>query len=205
MTDDFDTVPLISMRDKFEEPEYKGPIVSMIAACSKNMAVGKGNDIPWYIMEDFQYFKKKTLNKPVIMGRKTFQSIGRLLPKRTNIVVTRSPDAFDYMTIPEAKRNQLIIVSSIEEGLKVAFEEAKKKKLKEIFIIGGGQIYEQGMAYAENIYLTEIDLFVHDADAFFPKLGKDWQMLSEDKHENAEYKWSHKMYKRKSKAKAVSL
>jgi dihydrofolate reductase len=143
--------------------------VSIIAAMSKNRVIGKGNELPWHIPEDFKYFKEKTLKKPVIMGRKTYESIGKLLPGRTNIIVTRK---LDYVV------NGAIIVNSIEE----AFGECimlfcSIMSDNEVMVIGGGEIYEQALPHTSKIYLTIVDTEV-DGDTFFPEIDDEWVKIS---------------------------
>ena len=145
-------------------------IVSAIVATAKNNVIGKDNDIPWYLPADLKYFKKTTLNHHIIMGRKTYQSIGKPLPKRTNIILTRDP----YFII-----SNCIVVHSIEDGLEIALDNGAE----EVFIIGGGSIYEQSMPYVDKVYLTEVDLDVKGT-VYFPALDpKEWTLLSEEQHE----------------------
>lgn len=145
------------------------PIISLIAAVSKNGVIGADNAMPWHISEDFKYFKRQTLNKPVIMGRKTFESIGRPLPKRPNIVITRQSDY-----APEG----VTVVRSLEEAL----SEAKKHNSDEIMVIGGGQIYDQSIKTANRLYITEVNMEVQ-GDAKFPDIDKNlWQEKSRDNH-----------------------
>lgn len=140
-------------------------LVSVIAAIAKNRALGKSNKLPWYLPEDLKRFKKLTLGHPVIMGRKTYQSIGQPLPARTNIVVTRNPNF---------KAPGCLIVRSLEEAVRVA----KKKDRKKIFIIGGASVYRQALALADRIYLTRIRQNF-PGDVFFPQIkASDWQLVS---------------------------
>ncbi|HRN96157.1 MAG TPA: dihydrofolate reductase [Candidatus Levybacteria bacterium] len=128
--------------------------ISLIAAISENKVIGRDNALPWHISEDLKRFKAITKGHPVIMGRKTYESIGRLLPNRTNIIITRDKDY---------KVNEAITVSSIES----AIEEAKKVDQEEIFIIGGGQIFEQVIEIADKLYLTIVHTSI-DGDVYFP-------------------------------------
>ena len=130
------------------------PKISLIVAISKNRAIGKGNKLIWFIPEDLQRFKKLTSGHPIIMGRKTFESIGKALPNRTNIVISKD---LDYKALG------CILVHSLDEALL----EAKKIEGKEIFIIGGGQIFEQAMPLADKLYLTVIEQRA-EGDVFFP-------------------------------------
>ncbi len=153
---------------------FKKMNVSAIVATAKNGAIGKDGQIPWYLPEDLKWFKKQTLGRTVIMGRATFESIGRPLPKRTNIVITR--DAF---FVAEG----VLVAHSVEEALEMALDLGET----EAFVIGGGQIYRQTMAFWDRIFWTEVEIDVDDADAFFPKINLDeWQLVSEEKHEKDE-------------------
>ena len=144
-------------------------IISTIVATAKNNVIGKDNDIPWYLPADLKYFKKTTLNHHIIMGRNCFESIGRPLPNRTNIVVTRNP--FFVAT-------GCVVAHSIAEALEIA----KNNGENEAFIIGGGIIYEQSIDFWDKIYLTEVDLEVA-GDVFFPKINlSEWEEISCEAH-----------------------
>lgn len=162
-------------------------IVSCIVAAAKHNVIGKDNDIPWYLPADLKYFKKITLGHPVIMGRKCFESIGRPLPKRTNIIVTRDPY---YMV------SNCLIVHSIQEALEMAYDQGAE----EVFIIGGGTIYDQSKDLWDNLYLTEVDLDVK-GDVFFPEIDLNaWSLVSEDKHladDKNEHNYTFKFFQRK--------
>jgi len=164
-------------------------IISTIVAVAKNNVIGKDNDIPWYLPADLKYFKKMTLNHHIIMGRKCFQSIGRSLPKRTNIIVTRNP----FFIVSNA-----LVVNSIEEGIEIA----KRDGEEEVFIIGGGQIYELSQSLWDRIYLTEVDLVV-EGDIFFPTVDMNvWEEVSCEAHqadEKNKYDYTFKVYERKDK------
>ncbi|WP_135079956.1 dihydrofolate reductase [Terasakiella sp. SH-1] len=143
--------------------------ISMIVAVAENGAIGKDNKMLWHIPEDFKYFKTTTMGKPIIMGRKTYESIGRPLPGRLNIVITR-----DETWSVEG----VSVVHSLDE----AIELAKQDKGEEIFIIGGGTIYAQAMPMATRIHFTEIHR-AYDADAHFPPLDTSlWQEISREDH-----------------------
>jgi dihydrofolate reductase len=135
----------------------------MIAAISENRVLGKDNKLPWNVPDDTKHFREITSGHTVIMGRKTYQSIGHALPNRTNIVITRDPS----FTAPDA-----IVAHSIEEAL----DEAKKHETSEIFIIGGGEIYNLGMKYADKLYLTIID-GTFEGDAFFPEYKDQFPVI----------------------------
>ncbi|WCE29404.1 type 3 dihydrofolate reductase [Vibrio sp. SCSIO 43137] len=133
--------------------------ISMIAAMANNRVIGKDNQMPWHLPADFAWFKRCTMGKPVVMGRKTYQSIGRPLPGRHNIVISRDPSvSFQGTTV----------VSSIDEAFKLVAGEA------EVMIIGGGSIYASCLEIADRLYLTHIDLEV-DGDTQFPDWGEGWQ------------------------------
>ncbi|HRQ29392.1 MAG TPA: dihydrofolate reductase [Saprospiraceae bacterium] len=140
-------------------------IISAIVAVSKNNVIGKDNKMPWHLPADLAYFKKTTLGHPVILGRKNFDSIGKPLPGRTNIIVTR--DRSFACT-------NCTVVHSLEEALLYGFQN----KEDEVFIIGGGTIYEQSMDLWDKLYLTEIDTEM-DGDVFFPEIDKTkWEQIS---------------------------
>lgn len=161
-------------------------ILSAIVATAKNNVIGKDNDIPWYLPADLKYFKKITIGHHIIMGRKCYESIGRPLPKRTNVVVTRNP--FFIAT-------GCLIAHNVAEA--VALAEANGES--EVFIIGGGQIYEIAMPYIDRLYLTEVDLSV-EGDIFFPEIDENlWKLTSEEKHsadEKNEHNYTFKILER---------
>ena len=162
-------------------------IISTIVAVAKNNVIGKDNDIPWYLPADLKYFKKITTGHHIVMGRKCYESIGRPLPKRTNIVVTRNP--FFIAT-------GCLVTHNVAEAVQLA--EANGEE--EVFIIGGGQIYEIALPHVDRIYLTEVDLEV-DGDIFFPEIDlQNWNLIEETKHkadEKNEYDYTFKVLERK--------
>lgn len=144
-------------------------IVSAIVATARNLVIGHNNQIPWYLPADLKYFKKTTTGHHVIMGRKSYDSIGKPLPNRTNVVITRDP----YFVATGC-----VVVHSLAEALELA--EANGET--EAFIIGGGQIYRQSWQYLDRIYQTEVDT-THEGDVFFPEIAaKEWQELSREAH-----------------------
>lgn len=163
--------------------------ISCIVATAKNNVIGKDNDIPWYLPADLKYFKKTTLDHHIIMGRNCYESIGRPLPKRTNIILSRNP--FYIST-------GCLVAHSMDEALEIAFENGEE----EAFIIGGGKIYEQSQKLWDRLYLTEVDLEV-EGDVFFPEIrSKDWNLVSEEKHladEKNLYDYTFKVFNRKRK------
>ena len=128
--------------------------VSLIAALDRNLAIGKGNALPWHLPDDLKRFKALTLGKPILMGRKTAQSLGRALPKRRNLVLTRSGHApFDGMQA----------VAALDEAMAIAAHEGD-----ELCVIGGGEVYALALPRATRMHLTHVHALVEDADAFFP-------------------------------------
>lgn len=128
--------------------------ISMIAALSQNNQIGINNKMPWHIPEDLEYFKRITMGHTIVMGRKTYESIGRALPNRNNIILTHD----DSLTLPGVS-----ILHSIEEVLNLADQEEK-----ELFIIGGGEIYKLFIPYANKLYITQIDTCI-EGDTIFPE------------------------------------
>ena len=162
-------------------------IVSAIVASAKNNVIGKNNNIPWYLPADLKYFKKTTLNHHIIMGRKCYQSIGKPLPKRTNIIITRNPFFI---------ASNCLIAASVEDALNIAYDNGET----EAFIIGGGQIYDISKAMWDRIYFTEVDLEV-DGDVFFPEINpEEWNLISNEPHqpdEKNEHPYTFKIFERK--------
>lgn len=146
--------------------------VCMIAAVADNRAIGVRGGMPWHIGEDLKYFKRTTMGCPVIMGRATFESLGRPLPGRTNIVLSRGGRDF-----PEG----VVCVRSVEEAL----AEAGKALVPageegSCFVIGGGKVYSEFLDRADRLYLTHVHAVVEDADAFFPELKPgEWKEISD--------------------------
>jgi len=142
--------------------------ITLIVAAAENNAIGKGNRMPWHLPNDFKYFKEKTLNHSVVMGRKTFESIGKPLPERRNIVMTKNTN---YL------HEEVDVVNNIDELLLYCRDE------REIFIIGGAEIYKQTLPLAHKVLLTRVHTTV-DGDAFFPELpANEWKLISAEKHE----------------------
>lgn len=136
--------------------------ISLVVAMAENRVIGRGNALPWKISEDLKNFKKITMGKPILMGRKTYASIGRPLPGRTNIVISRD-DAFAAEGV------------KIAPQLTAALAKARAEDPKEIMIIGGAQIYELALPIADRIYLTEVHETI-EGDAWFPKFDRaDWR------------------------------
>jgi len=139
--------------------------ISLIVAVSRNGAIGLNNQLPWYLPEDLKYFKSVTMGKPLIMGRKTFDSIGRPLPGRANIVLTRDP---------QWTSDGVEVVQSVEQALVAGEIACETADVDEIMVIGGEQIYRMTIDLADRIYLTQVDADV-EGDAFFPDIDlNDW-------------------------------
>ena len=162
-------------------------MITIIAAIGKNNALGKDNQLLWKLPKDLKHFKSLTENHPIVMGRKTYESIGKPLPDRTNIVVSRKENWF---------AEDILIVSKLKEAIKFA-----KKMDEEIYIIGGGNIYEQTIDLAEKLEVTQVNAELK-ADIFFPKINpKIWNKTNEvshEKDEKNEYDFSFQTYERKT-------
>jgi len=133
-------------------------MISMIAAMAKNRVIGKDNQMPWHLPADFSWFKRCTMGKPIIMGRKTFESIGRPLPGRQNIIISRQQLSIEGVDV----------VSSIEKALSVAANNHQ-----EVMIIGGGSLYSSCLPMANKLYITQIDEEI-EGDTYFPYIDDSW-------------------------------
>lgn len=162
-------------------------IISHLVAASENNVIGKNNQLPWNLPNDFKYFKNKTWGMPVVMGRKTYESMEKELKGRINIVVT---------TNKEWKRENVLVASSIEEGIK----NAEETDCKEIFVIGGGEIFKQSMDIVNRLYITRVHATV-EGDTFYPAIdGNKWKLISEDPHpadEKHQYAYTFQVWERK--------
>ena len=142
-------------------------IVSIIAAMDRNCLIGKKNQLPWHLPADLAHFKQVTMGKPVIMGRKTYESIGRPLPGRTNIVLTRSDD-FDVQGV--------VTAGTLEQALDHA------SAAEEVMIIGGSAIYELALPRADRLYLTHVE-GSFQGDAWFPQFETEqWRIIASERH-----------------------
>jgi dihydrofolate reductase len=162
----------------------------MIVAKANDNAIGKDNDMIWHLPDDLKYFKDKTRNHHILMGRKNFDSLGEKyqpLPKRINIVITRNEDW---------QHDGVKVFHDIKEG--IAF--AKENNEEELFIIGGGQIYEACLPLADCLYVTEVNAKFSDADAYFPEFDKsEWKEVSREHHAKDEkhgFEFDYVIYKR---------
>lgn len=141
--------------------------ISLIVAVSTNHAIGKDNQLLWNLPNDMRFFKNSTWAMPVLMGRKTFEALGKPLPGRFNIVITRQNDW---------KPEGTAVVHSLEEGINAAYAA----NYKDVMIIGGGQIYKEAIQVADKIYLTRVDA-VLEGDTSFPELDRSiWHKTSEE-------------------------
>lgn len=141
--------------------------VALIVAAAANNVIGRDNQLPWHLPQDLKYFKAKTMGKPIIMGRKTFDSIGRPLPGRINIVVTRNR-AWSAAGVS--------VVTSVHDALQMAQQLVVGQDVKEVMVIGGAEIYQSALPLADKVYLTRIDLAI-EGDAYFPDLdAAEWHL-----------------------------
>ncbi len=145
--------------------------LALIAAVAANGVIGRDNKLPWYLPEDLKYFKRTTLGKPVVMGRLTWDSIGRPLPGRTNIVVSRQ----ENLDIEGAR-----VVTNLPEALSLAEAVAEIDGSEELVVIGGAQIYAEALPLAQRLYLTEVHADV-EGDAWFPAWPRDaWREVARE-------------------------
>ncbi len=160
--------------------------ISCIVAVANNNVIGKDNDIPWYLPADLKYFKKTTLNHHILMGRNCYQSIGKPLPKRTNVIISRNP----YFIA-----SNCLIAHTIDEALALAYNNGEE----EAIIIGGGTIYDQTKDLWDKLYLTEVDLAVK-GDVFFPDINlEQWTLISEEPHQSDDknkFSYTFKVYEK---------
>ena len=151
--------------------------ISLIVAAAQNGVIGKGNKMPWHLPEDLQYFKRVTMGKPVIMGRKTYESIGRPLPGRLNIVITRQ---LDWLPADKAGKESLVVATSLESALATAKDYAVSSGADEIMVIGGAQIYAACADRVDRVYLTEIAAQI-EGDAYVSlEWVQGWSELSRE-------------------------
>lgn len=161
-------------------------MISFIWAMDKNKVIGNENKLPWHLPEDLKFFKTSTMGHPIAMGRKTFESIGKPLPGRENIIITRNPNY---------TREGCTVLHSIEEFVKYSSEKGE-----ECFVIGGAEIFKEMFPYADKLYITFIDdEFL--GDTFFPEFDlEDWNLLSSEKgpkNEKNPYDYEFRIYMKK--------
>ena len=158
--------------------------IILIAAVSKDKVIGKQGGIPWKIKEDLSFFKEKTLNSPIIMGRATYESIGRPLPNRLNIVMTRSVKNTEGVTE----------VTSADKAIEAASINGDSSR---VYIIGGQNIYKEFLPIAHRMIITEVDLYIKDGDTFFPEWNiSEWKEQSRDQREENGTRFSFVEYTR---------
>lgn len=150
---------------------------------SKNRVIGNNGDIPWHLSSDLKRFKELTLNHPIVMGRKTFESIGRALPKRLNVVISRNKGR-----CKEFEQKGAICVPTLARA-----REILKDRWDETFVIGGGEIYKEFLDEADTVYLTVVDTTV-DGDAYFPELPDHFKLESTE-HCNDEIAYEFRVYR----------
>lgn len=161
-------------------------MISLIVALDKNGVIGKGGTLPWHLPADLKRFKELTLGHHVIMGRKTYESIGKPLPGRTNVIVTRQ---HDY------KADGCRIVHSLDAAFMTSQQDP------ESFVIGGGDLFEQAMRFAEKIYLTQVETSVDDGDTWFPTIDRErWKLIERvecEADEKNHYRYAYLTYAKK--------
>ncbi|MGB0720435.1 MAG: dihydrofolate reductase [Bdellovibrionales bacterium] len=170
--------------------------LSSIVAVAKNNAIGKDNTLIWHLPEDLKHFKRTTMGKPILMGRKSYESLGKPLPGRPNIVVSRA-----YKDLPKANTPSPIFIdmesvgdtppkintgpflyADIQDGIAAMVDMAETMGVDEVFITGGGQIYKETLPYTQRLYVTVLDRD-YEADVFFPNIDwNEWDIKTEDKH-----------------------
>lgn len=159
--------------------------MKLIVAKASNNVIGDNNNLIWHLPNDLKHFKNLTTNHPIIMGRKTYESLGRALPNRTNIIITRDTNYVD---------DQIVITYSLENAIKKA-----KEINSDYFIIGGGEIYKQAMLLADELYITEVH-HEFEGDTFFPEIDEEtFEEVSRENHikdEKHPYSYSFVTYKR---------
>lgn len=145
--------------------------LSLIVAMARNRSIGRDNRLPWRLSHDLQYFKQITWGKPIIMGRKTFDSIGRALPGRTNIVVTRQP---------QWRAEGTTVAASLDHAIELARAVARADRRDEVMLIGGASLYQAALARADRLYLTQIQADIA-GDAFFPPIEmENWHEVKRE-------------------------
>ncbi len=164
--------------------------LAVIVAAAENGVIGRNNGLPWRLPEDLRYFKRVTLGKPIVMGRKTFESIGHPLPGRTNIVVSRNP-GFSAAGVK--------LVASLDEALILAEEIALIDGVREVVVIGGAEIYALALPRADRLYITQVHASV-EGDALLPPINwPEWREASRERHaamDDNPYDYSFVVYDR---------
>lgn len=160
--------------------------IAIIVAAAENNAIGIDNQLPWRLSADLKYFKALTTGHAIVMGRKTFDSIGKALPNRANIVITRSKN-FSH--------DNIIVKHSIDEAIEYC------NQFEQVFVIGGDTIYKQMLEVTETIYLTRVHTSISNADAFFPIIDLDiWKLIKSEHHkkdDKNEFDYTFEVYQRR--------
>ncbi len=163
-------MPIVFIHESFKN--ITAMVVSLIVAVAEDNAIGKNNSLPWNLPEDLKFFKRTTMGKPVIMGRKTFDSLGRALPGRLNIVLSRNAN----LELPEG----VLLYTDVNAAL----ERLQNENIEEGFIIGGGKVFEDTLPLIDRMYITRVHTSIPDADAFFPSVDHThWTLVWEEKHQ----------------------
>jgi dihydrofolate reductase len=167
-------------------------IISLLVAMSKNRVIGRANALPWHLPEDMKFFKRITMGKPVVMGRATYESIGKPLAGRANIVITRNSD---YAA------EGIHVVNSVDDALALSAQLTAPDLDTEIMVIGGAQIFAQTLPIAHRIYLTELNTII-EGDVYFPEFPRDqWTEVARENRPATEanpYTWSFLILERES-------
>jgi len=146
-------------------------ILSAIVAMDRHNAIGKDNQLPWHLPEDLKFFKRTTLGKPVLMGRKTYDSLGKPLKDRLNIVLSGQSN----LQLPEG----VLVYHSLDAAL----QKLESEQIEEAFIIGGGKVFEETINTVERLYITHVETEVEEAEVFFPHVDhSQWKKVWEEKH-----------------------
>lgn len=147
--------------------------LAIVVAVAANGVIGSNNELPWRLPEDLKYFKRTTMGHPIVMGRKTFDSIGKPLPGRKNIVVTRQTDW---------QHDGVDVVHNLEDAISLAKKVCREEGVERAMLIGGANLYEQALPECERLYLTEVHADV-EGDAFFPKFARQqWREIEREDH-----------------------
>lgn len=165
--------------------------LAIIVAAAENGVIGRNNALPWHLPGDLQYFKRVTMGKPIVMGRKTFESIGRPLPGRTNVVISRDP---------EYSAEGVRVVGSLDTALRMAQDIALIDGAEELVVIGGAEIYRDALPLARRLYLTEVHAVI-DGDAHLPDIDwGHWREIRRERHAaegNNPYDYSFVVFERR--------
>ena len=168
-------------------------MIAHIVAAAKNNVIGKDNGLPWDIPEDMKWFRDRTKKRALIMGRKTFESVGHPLPHRLNVVVTRQTD---YKVPEHPEHSPVVVKANIEEAIeycKALIDDYEN----ELFIIGGGEVYKQSLKYVDTVYLTRIHQNI-EGDALYPEIPENEFELVEQKDRSEPVEFSFLTYRRKN-------